>query len=272
MRRAVSYCLAYLLDDLVERHVLCLYLLGYEADVGLALQGAFQGDVAGRTSHELDEVPILACRVAVALNVADELRVCLCGSVEAEGSLYLAVLEVAVYGLRAAYYLYAVVLCGIVFGQYAGVGVRVVAADDDKRLDIKLAHNLKTLLKLLHLFQLGASRAYHVEAAGVTVVVDEVFGYLDVFMVNQSARAEDKAVQLVLRVHLLYGVKQSCYDVVAAGGLSAAKYHADVGNLAVFRFARFKLYHRHPVSVREQLLDFLLIVYALSRSTLFYLN
>ena len=47
-------------DDVVERLVLGLHLLADEGDVGLHLQGALQRDVAGATTHQLDEVPVFA--------------------------------------------------------------------------------------------------------------------------------------------------------------------------------------------------------------------
>ena len=46
--------------DVVERLVLGLDFLTHDAHVGLALECAFQSDVAGRAAHELDEVPVLA--------------------------------------------------------------------------------------------------------------------------------------------------------------------------------------------------------------------
>ena len=112
-------------DDLVQALLLGLDLFGDEADVRLGLEGALKGDVGGAAPHHLDEMPVLAGGVAVALDVADELAVGLAGGVEAEGSLDLAVLEVAVDGLGASDDLDAVLLGGIVLGEYACVGVGV---------------------------------------------------------------------------------------------------------------------------------------------------
>ena len=106
-----------------------------------------------RTAHQLDEVPIFACRVAVALDVADYFRVGLAGSVETEAGLNHVVLQVTVDGLGTTDNLYAVVLCSIVFSQYAGVRVGVVAADDNQRLDAQLFQNFITLLELVFLLQ-----------------------------------------------------------------------------------------------------------------------
>ena len=52
-----------------------------------------------RAAHELDEVPVLASRVTVALDVTDDFSVDLRSGVEAEGGLDLLVLQVTVDGL-----------------------------------------------------------------------------------------------------------------------------------------------------------------------------
>ena len=94
-------------------------------------------------------MPVLACRVAVALDVADEFGVCLAGCVETERCLDLLIFEVAVDSLWTSDDLYAVLLCCIVLSEHACVGVGVVAADDDEGLDAEFAEKLDTLLKLL---------------------------------------------------------------------------------------------------------------------------
>ena len=53
--------LAKVVNNLVEGHVLLLNLLANETYVGLTLECALKGDVACRTAHHLDEVPVLAC-------------------------------------------------------------------------------------------------------------------------------------------------------------------------------------------------------------------
>ncbi len=72
--------------DIVEAHVLFLDFLGDDAHVGLCLKRAFQSDMAGRATHQFDEVPVFLGRVAVALYVADDFRVNLGGGVETERS------------------------------------------------------------------------------------------------------------------------------------------------------------------------------------------
>ena len=124
--------------DVVETHLLLLHLLADETDVGLCLQCALQCDVACAAAHKLDEVPVLACTVAVTLYVADELRVGLACCVEAKAGLNLLVLQVAVDGLGATDDLHAILLGCIVLCQHAGVGVAVVTADNHESLDAEL--------------------------------------------------------------------------------------------------------------------------------------
>ena len=99
-------------------------------------------------------MPVLTCRVAVALDVADKLRVCLTSCVETERSLNLLVLQIAVDSLRAADNLNTVLLCCVVLSEHTSVSVRVVTTDDYESLDAELAKNLNTLLELLFLLEL----------------------------------------------------------------------------------------------------------------------
>ena len=46
--------------DVVEALLLLLDFLRDEADVGLGLERAFEGDMAGAAAHQLDEVPVFA--------------------------------------------------------------------------------------------------------------------------------------------------------------------------------------------------------------------
>ena len=144
-------------DYVGEAHVACFDFLGDEADVGLGLKSALEGDVACRAAHQFDEVPVFLGRVAVTLDVADDFGVYLGGGVEAERSLDDVVLEVAVDGLGAADDLNAGVVGLVVLGKDCGVGVRVVAADDDESGDAELAEDDKTFLELVYFLELGAA-------------------------------------------------------------------------------------------------------------------
>ena len=110
-----------------------------------------------RATHHLDEVPILAGRVTVALDVTNQLRISLTSGIETERSLNLLVLQVTVDGLRTTDYLNTIVLSSIVLGQYASVGVRVVTTNNYDSLDVKLADNLETFLELINLLKLGTT-------------------------------------------------------------------------------------------------------------------
>ena len=185
------------------------------------MQGTFERDVRGRAAHELDEVPVLAGRISVALDVADDFGVCLAGSVETETCFNLLVFQVAVDGLGAADDLHTVVVGCIVFGKDAGVCVGVVSTNDDYGLDIQFADNLQAALKLFLGLELRTAGANHVETAGVAILVDDVAGQLHIFVVHQAARAKDEAVELVGGILLLQFIVEAADDVVAAGGLSA---------------------------------------------------
>ena len=119
----VCYNLCEVGNHVVERHFLLLNFFRNQTCVGLGLECAFQSNVRSRASHKLDEVPVLACTVAVALDVTDEFAIGLAGSIETEAGFNLLVLEVTVDGLGASDYLYTIVLGSIVLGQNASVGV-----------------------------------------------------------------------------------------------------------------------------------------------------
>ena len=190
---SAGYDARYTVHDLVEREVVGLHLFGDDADVRVGLQGTLQSDVRRRSAHELDEVPILTRRVAVALDVSDHLGVDLAGGVEAKGCFDEVVLQIAVDRLGAADDADAGSDRPIIFGQHGRVRVRVVAADDDERRDAQLLEDLQPLVELFASLELRAPGADHVEAARVAVFVDDVGRQLHVFMLHQSAGPQDEA-------------------------------------------------------------------------------
>ena len=221
-----------------------------------------------RTSHQLNEMPILAGRIAVAFDVSDKLAVSLCGSIETERSLNLLVLQVAVNSFGATDNLYAVILGCIIFGQYACVGVRVVAADNNDGLNVQLADNIQALFKLLGCFQFRTSATNHVETAGVAILVNEVGRYFYVIVVYKSARTHKETVKAVIGVQAFHLVEQARNHVVTARCLSAAKYNAHVYFFRRHFVALYELNQGHSVCVGEQFLNLILIVYTLCRSAL----
>ena len=100
-------------------------------------------------THQFDEVPVFLGGVTVTLDVTDYLGVNLTSRVETERGLDLGVLQVTVDRLRATDYLYAGADSLVILGQYASVRVRIVTADNNQSLDIKLFQDLKTFIELL---------------------------------------------------------------------------------------------------------------------------
>ena len=151
----------------------------------------------------------------------DKFGVGLAGGIETEGGLDHLVLQVAVDGLRATDDLDAALLLQVVLCQYTGVGVAVVASDDNYCLDTQLLANLDTIIKLPSLFQFGTSGTDDVETAGIAVLVDNLGREFLILAVNQTAGAAEETVQFVLRVQSLQTVEQTAYHVVPAGSLAA---------------------------------------------------
>ena len=215
-------------------------------------------------------MPVFTCRIAIALNVTNQLRISLAGCIETKRSLNLIVLQVTVDSLGTTDYLYTTLLGSIVLSQYAGIGIRVVTADDNNSLDVQLADNLQTLVKLVGLLQLGTARTNHIETTSIAVVVDEVGCNLHIVMVNQATRTHEETIKAVGWVQLLQCIKKTTNDIVTARSLTATEDNTHVHLGVVSLVTRYELYERHTISVREELLDFFLIVYTLSRSTFFH--
>ncbi len=145
------------INNLVKGHILFLNLFRDDADVRLALKGAFQCDMAGRTPHEFDKVIIFLGRIAVALNVTDNFGIHLRSGVKTKRGFDNIVLKVAVDGFGATDNLHTCVDALIIFGKHCCIGVRIVATDNHKSLDVKLLKDFKTLVELFFGFKLGSS-------------------------------------------------------------------------------------------------------------------
>ena len=110
-----------------------------------------------RTSHQLDEVPVLLCRVAVTLDITDNFGINLTSRVETERSFDLLVLQVTVDRLRTADYLNTGPRSLVLFGQYASICVGVVANNDNQSLDVQFFQNFQPLVELFFCFQFGTA-------------------------------------------------------------------------------------------------------------------
>jgi len=247
--------------DVVKGLVLSFNLLAEQGNIGVSLESTLEGNVAGATTHELHEVPVLLGRVAVAHNVADHLRVNLCSGVEAERCLDLAVLEVAVDGLWAADNLNVSADGLVVFGEHAGIGVGVVTTNDYESLDVESLKDLKTLVELLLLLELGTAGTDDVETTGVAVLVDDVASELNVIVLNEAGRAEDEAVETVLGIEALDAVEETRDNIMTTRSLAAREDDAYVESSRVLAaFRGFEMNVRHTIGIGEEFLDLLLIV------------
>ena len=212
-------------------------------------------------------MPVLTGRVAVTFDVTNKLCIGLAGCIETERGLNLVVLQVAVDGLRTTDDLHAILLGSIVLSQHAGIGVGVVATDDDECLDVEFAKNFYTLLKLLYLFKLRAAGTNHVKTAGVAIVFQKVFRDFNILVVYETARTHKETIKMVLGVQLLDTIEKTTDHIVSTRSLTTAEDNSHIHLCGIHHFSWFKLYERHSVGVGEEGFDFFLIVNALCRST-----
>ena len=218
-----------------------------------------------RAPHELDEVPVLAGRVTVTLDVTDDFSINLGSGIEAEGGLDLLVLQVAVDGLGATDDLDRRTDALIVFGQDCSVGVGVVTTDDDERTDIELLEDFEALVELLLLLELGTTRADDVEATRVAILVDDVGRQLDIVVLDETIRTHKEAIEATISVDLLHAVEDTCDDVVPARSLTTREDDTDVDGLASYCFAGcFEGQLRQTVGIGEEGGDSFLVANALS--------
>ena len=217
-------------------------------------------------------MPIFTCRITVAFDIADKFTIRLSSGIETERGLDLLILQVTIDGLGATDNLYAIVLGCIIFGQNTCVGVRIITTDNNDSFDIELANNLQALLKLLGCFKFSTSATNHVKATGVTIFFNEVGGYLYVIVVNKSTRSHKETIKAVVGVKAFHFVEQARNHIMTAWCLSAAKYDAYIGFFRRHFIALYELNQGHSVCVGEQFLYFILIVYALCRSTFAHFN
>lgn len=148
--------------------------------------------------------------------------------------------------------MYASVLCQIILGQNAGVGVGVVATDDDDGFEVELFADFEAFVELLCFFEFGATRADDVEATCVAIFVDDVGGEFDVFVVYEARGTAEEAVEFALCVQCLDAIKDARDDVVSTRSLTTREDNANVKGLALDCALTFLEGHdRHSVGVGE---------------------
>lgn len=99
--------------------------------VNASLKCTLKSYMRSRSAHQSDKVVVALARQGIHAQVPYSLRVGLSGCVEAEADLNMLVLEVTVYGLRAADNSALGLMLLEVFCQQAGIGVRVISSNDN---------------------------------------------------------------------------------------------------------------------------------------------
>lgn len=135
----------------------------------MGLQGALERDVTRRATHKPDKVIVLFGRRSVDHDVADELAVHLGGGVKAKGNGDVRVFQVAVDGLGHPHACRRDLVLQKVVGNDSSIGVAVVAADDDKAVQVELAGSGDRGGEVCISLDLVTTAANHVKAALVAV-------------------------------------------------------------------------------------------------------
>ena len=184
-------------------------------------------------------MPIFACRTTVALDVTDNFRINLAGSVKSERSLYDLVLQVTINRLRTAYHLNARILGLIIFSQHGSIGVRVVTSHDDQRFDIQFAHDFQSFFKLFFLLKLGSACSDDVKPACIAIFIYHLCRQLLIFMIDQSARSQNEAKQTAILIILLQTIKQTGNHIMSARGRTTGQQDAHINCRIIFLLLRF---------------------------------
>jgi len=131
--------------------------------------------VRGRAAHEANKVVVLLGGDDVGAEVANSLRVDLCGRVEAETNRNVLVLQITIDGLRAANNLALSFVLREVFGKEASIRVRIVTADDNKTVEVESLRVLERASELLRGLNLVTSGADHIKATSVAIEAHVLF-------------------------------------------------------------------------------------------------
>ena len=215
-----------LVCDLGQGHLLFRHFLRDQADVRLCFQCALKCNMGSTATHDLDEVPVLLRGVAVSLDIADQLTVCLGSRIKSEGSLDIFILQIAVDGLRASDDLNACIMCSHVLSKNRCIGIGVVAADDNDSSDAMLLADLSRNCELLLGLQFGSAGADDIKTAGVPELINVLIFHDDVVVLKESARAALESIQYIVLVGCLQRIIQTADNIVSAGSLSAGQDNA----------------------------------------------
>mmetsp|Transcript_20396 Transcript_20396/g.44451 ORF Transcript_20396/g.44451 Transcript_20396/m.44451 type:complete len:260 (-) Transcript_20396:29-808(-) len=190
-------------------------------------------------------------------NVADELRICAAGRVEAERHRDLrGTLEIAVDGLRAADDLRSAAYFLELLGKESAVGVGVVPTDDHQAIQLELFTDFPGGYELLRRLDLVPSAANHVEAARVAVAIHHDVVDLRHVAGEESMRAIAEAVRDRTWPGALHSIVDSRHDVVTSWCLSSAENNADLEALGWINGSSTpQTDGRHAISGGKEALD-----------------
>src|SRR5574344_70202 len=242
-------------NDIVKGKVFSLNFLTDDANIRLALQSTLQGNMTCRTPHQFNEMPIFTCRITITLNISNKLRISFCCSIKTERRFNLGILQVTVNSLWTSNDLNAILLSCIIFSQDASVGIRVIATNNDNGLNVKLTDYLQTFLKLIFLFQFGATATDDIKTTCIAILFKKICCYFHIIMVNQSPWSHKETIEAILRIKLLNFIKQSTNNIMTTRSLTTTKNNTYIHSFLRGFFTWYELYQRHAISIRKQFLD-----------------
>ena len=214
-------------NNTLETPVAILALLGYNDEVGLGLEGALNSHVRRGLTHEADEVPVLDSTGTIGEHVTDELGVDLGGGIEANSSLNVAMVDIAIDGGRNGDDSDGRVLSLEILSKVEGVSHGGGGANKNKTGEAESGADFKGTAFLL----IGAEL---IRTTADVIVSTEVDVVSKVFASHHSRFVRQKAVETVdeadkLDIAALSLIPQKTIDdVVTAGSLSA---HVDETDL-----------------------------------------
>lgn len=181
----------------------------------------------GRSAHQFNEVVVFLRRESVFADVADQFRIDFGGGIKAKGDGDMGILQIAIDGFGDTDDSCLNIVGEEILSEDSGVGVRVVAANHDKAIEVEVFSRGSGPLKLLRSFDFGAARAEEIKTSLVSKGSYLTFGEKKSFPQNNAAGAIQKTQEFTLRMELLQGVEKTRDDVMAARGLSAGEDGAD---------------------------------------------
>ena len=214
---------ANIIGNSTQGHLLCLNFLRNQANIRLCLQGAFQSNVAGRASHQLDKVPVLLGTVGITANISNQLGISLTSSVKSKACFNLLVLQVTVDSLGNTDNTGLLSQLQETLCQQGCICVGVITTDDYNGIQVKLFCSGNAGCILLGSFNLGASRTNHVESTSVAVFIHKGISNFYIFTIDKSRGTTCKTDNNRILISLLDSVIQTGNNIVSTGSLSTRK-------------------------------------------------